>query len=60
MNITQPGSRPWSPAIIAVSVLLHALVLYAIAVSFQIVPLPVEPSEVEVPVQKDVVHVSRV
>lgn len=50
MNIAPTGQRTWSPSIIAISVLLHALVLYGIAVSFQIVPLPVEPSEVEVPI----------
>lgn len=50
MNITQPGKRTWSPAVIAVSVVLHAIMLYAIAVSFQIVPLPVEPPSLEIPV----------
>ena len=50
MNIAPSGQRTWSPSVIAISVLLHALVLYGIAASFQIVPLPVEPSEVEVPV----------
>jgi protein TonB len=50
MNIAPTGQRTWSPSIIALSVLLHALVLYGIAASFQIVPLPVEPSEIEVPI----------
>lgn len=50
MNIAPTGQRTWSPSFIAISVLLHALVLYGIAASFQIVPLPVEPSGFEVPV----------
>ena len=43
MNIA--GGRSWSPQIIVFSVILHAVVLYAIAVAFKVVPPPIGTDE---------------
>ncbi len=45
MNIAGRPSRSWSPQIIVISVLLHAVVLYAIAVAFHVVPPPLMADE---------------
>lgn len=43
MNIA--GGRSWSPQIIVFSIILHAVVLYAIAVAFKVVPPPIGTDE---------------
>ena len=40
MNIAQARPRTWTPHIILFSIVFHVIVLYAIAVSFNIVPPP--------------------
>jgi protein TonB len=42
MNIAQARPRTWTPHIILFSIVFHVVVLYAIAVSFNIVPPPSE------------------
>lgn len=42
MNIASAGDRTWSPRIVAMSVLLHIAVLYAVAVAFKVVPPPMD------------------
>jgi periplasmic protein TonB len=37
--------RTWSPGVILAVIGLHAVVLYLIAITFQIVPSPIEPTE---------------
>lgn len=46
MNIAQARPRTWTPHIILFSIVLHAVVIYYIAVAFKIVP-PVELPSVE-------------
>ncbi len=43
MNVA--GGRSWSPQIIVFSIILHAVVLYAIAVAFKVVPPPIGVDE---------------
>ncbi len=45
MNIAQRRPRSWTPQIILVSVIVHAVVLYYVAVAFQIVPPPIDIRE---------------
>lgn len=45
MTIAEAGPRSWSPKIVVFSILLHAVVLYAIAVAFKVVPPPMGPEE---------------
>jgi len=40
MNVTQARPRTWTPHLILFSIVFHVVVLYAIAVSFNIVPPP--------------------
>jgi periplasmic protein TonB len=45
MNIAQARPRTWTPHIILFSIVFHVIVLYAIAVSFNIVPPPISPTK---------------
>jgi periplasmic protein TonB len=45
MNIAQSRPRTWTPQIIFFSVLLHAVILYYVAVAFNIVPPLMTPDE---------------
>ena len=45
MNIAEPQTRTWSPKIVAISLVFHAVVLYAIAIAFQVIPPPIEISD---------------
>lgn len=45
MNIAEPQARSWSPKIIALSVIFHAALLYVIAISFQVIPPPIDISD---------------
>lgn len=40
MNIAQARPRSWTPHIILFSIVLHAVIIYYVAVAFQIVPMP--------------------
>jgi periplasmic protein TonB len=42
MNVAQARPRIWTPQVILFSILVHAAVLYYVAVAFNIVPPPVE------------------
>jgi periplasmic protein TonB len=44
MNVAQERPRSWTPHIILFSIVLHAVLLYYIAIAFQIVPLPTPPT----------------
>jgi protein TonB len=44
MNVAQERPRSWTPHIILFSIVLHAVLIYYIAVAFQIVPLPTPPT----------------
>lgn len=45
MNVAQARPRIWTPQVIIISVLVHAAVLYYIAVAFNVVPPPVAPQD---------------
>lgn len=49
MNVAQARPRTWTPQIILFSILLHAAVIYYVAVAFNIVP-PIVPDTSEPPV----------
>jgi protein TonB len=42
MNVAQERARTWTPQIILFSIVLHAAILYYVAVAFKVVPPPVE------------------
>jgi periplasmic protein TonB len=42
MNVAQERPRTWTPQIILFSIVLHAAILYYVAVAFKVVPGPVE------------------
>lgn len=44
MNVAQGRPRSWTPHIILFSIVLHAVLIYYIAIAFQIVPMPTPPS----------------
>jgi protein TonB len=44
MNIAQERPRSWTPHIILFSIVLHVVLIYYIAVAFEIVPLPTPPA----------------
>jgi periplasmic protein TonB len=51
MNVAQPRPRTWTPHIILFSLILHIVVIYYIAVAFEIVPpfnAPDEPRNIDV------------
>jgi hypothetical protein len=48
MNVAQARPRTWTPQIILFSILLHAVVIYYVAVAFSIVP-PLVPETDEPP-----------
>lgn len=55
MNVAQERARTWTPQIILFSIVLHAAILYYVAVAFKVVPPPVpmdDPPAVEVFVPK--------
>lgn len=54
MNIAQTRPRIWTPQVIVLSVIVHALVLYYAIVAFNIVPMPT-PSTYEPPAFETVV-----
>lgn len=45
MDVAQGRPRSWTPHIILFSVVLHAVVIYYVAVAFNIVPPIIEPSD---------------
>ncbi len=45
MNVAQGRPRTWTPQIILFSIVLHAVVLYYVAVAFKVVPPIVGPDE---------------
>ena len=53
MNIAQSASRNWTPQVILLSILIHALLLYYVAVAFQVLP-PIATDREEPPVIKTV------
>lgn len=50
MSIAQERPRSWTPQIILFSIVLHAVVIYYIAVAFNIVPAIVPPDEHSIPI----------
>lgn len=45
MNIAEAPPRTWSPQIVFVSILMHVVVLYAIAVAFNVIPPPLDSND---------------
>jgi periplasmic protein TonB len=50
MSIAQERPRSWTPQIILFSIILHAVVIYYIAVAFNIVPPIIPPEEKSIPI----------